>query len=205
MPNPNDTITKLIQASRDEAMSLAPGQAMEKLLGMINKRPIGTSPGSVEGVGELPPVPRAPAFRPYPNILGGRGLARAVDKALKVAPEMQGSFSKVSYAPTDGVVGEMSRSGIPPIDFPNTNLLGLHDRKDRSIYINPNLKSSLGELDSTLIHEMSHAQGNNETGARLVQELLKRATDPTYGEDPAELLMKALQKAGIKSKMSIER
>lgn len=116
---------------------LAPSQALEGLKKLMN-----VAPEPQEVVPDWPPVNTPPAFRPYPEVIGGPELHGAVKDALQIAPELQGQVKRIGYPPTAGVFTDMRRSGIPEQNYPDTTLMGMTDRfggPNRNVYINPSL------------------------------------------------------------------
>lgn len=147
-------------------------EAKTELQRILNKRLQGESPGD-----GLPAVPTPPMFRPYPQTIGGPRLNNAVKAMLKLAPELQGQFNSIGYAPTKGVMDVMDAAKIPIEHFANTNLDGATEWKDgHPIYINPGFEANdnRGDIRETVGHEMAHAVGENEGGAQLVEALLRR-------------------------------
>lgn len=193
MSEQNELIKAMIDAAKRSAAARSPEQAGESLYNMLNQRPEGESVGD-----GLPPVPHPPSYRPYPEVIGNHDLRTNVDELLRFAPELQGRVKRISHAPNSGVIREMSESGINPINFEHTNLLGLTSHGGgQEIFINPRAPDQKG----TLWHEATHAVGGDETDARLSQALLERYK-PT--PDPFELLVKGLRDAGIQFKVEGE-
>lgn len=132
MPNPRDIF-------RESYSKIDPATALEQL-----KRTMNIAPEGTEVVPDWPKVNTPPAFRPYPEVIGGPELQTAVKDALEIAPELQGQFKRIGYPPNKGVFDEMTRSGISPYNYANTTLMGQTNRyggPNREVYINPQLGS----------------------------------------------------------------
>jgi hypothetical protein len=57
----------------------------------------------------------------------------------------------------------------------NTNIRGMANLKDKSIFINPYHARTPDDIRGTMGHELSHLGNTSEPEARIISELLKRA------------------------------
>lgn len=132
--------------------------------------------GKMTFMGSIPP---APAFRKGPNVVGSPQLAKTVDDILKQFPQLRGSIHNIIGGPTAGSMRTMIHSNLKPDEFLNTTLLGVtdHSRNNEIGVSEPN--------KYTLLHEMSHAKGQNEGGAQTVEELYKRMLGDKEGKIPS--------------------
>lgn len=161
---------------------------------------------------ELPPVSRAPMYRPQTEVLGGTDFAKDVDRVLSDVPEMRGRTTQIRNNPTDSVFGMLRRSGFRDDEYGETNLFGSTNIKDKRVTINPTLHGQrffndpeLGEtrawygkesgkppgtFEGTLAHEMSHV--SDAPHGPVLDEIEGYAED-AYGSGPLKALANAMK------------
>ena len=139
----------------------------------------------------LPPHPESWTAPQIP-VMGNPILANLVFLLQQREPGLGRLVSKVQPGPTEGVIRDWTRAKMPIQDFDKYDLLGAFDPKKKDIYIQPgsmlNRTPTPGHheddgvdnpsLQQILFHEIAHAKGANETGARRVH----RAMDPRLHE-----------------------
>ena len=116
----------------------------------------------------LPPVSRAPMFRPQTDVRGGPEFANTVEDIFDAAPDMRGRSPNIQHGPTNAAIRSLQRSDIDPSRFANSSLLGVTDLQagnHHEIGISPGLGGSIDKwmgansLPSTIAHELGHVAG----------------------------------------------
>ena len=121
-------------------------------------------------------APPPPAwFLPDPAVVGSPFMARTAKRLLDIDPMVKQKVKRVVAGPVNGVIQDLFRAQIDPAKYEYTNLLGMFDRRNGDVSVNPRL-SQYGtiqpetdmrhQLLETLVHELSHAAGHGESGAR---------------------------------------
>lgn len=129
-----------------------------------SRRPL---PAHMVDVGEdLPPVARAPMYRPQTEVVGSPDVARSVDRLFTQVPDMRGRATKIIHGPNETVFNQLRYSGFGDNDYAQTNLNGnftFTGPNKGEVTINPRLipgeENEFGGFASTLAHEMGHAAG----------------------------------------------
>lgn len=146
---------------------------------------------------ELPPVSRAPQFRPETEVRGTPEFARGIDRMFKGVPEMKGRASVIQDMPTEGALALMARSGFRPHEFGDTNLLGITNLHNRQVGINPTLDpdalSTTADSDThetkeefypTVTHELSHLVGvGHDEQMRGVEKAARQSFSAPYDKN----------------------
>lgn len=138
---------------------------------------------------DLPPVSRAPMFRPQTEVRGGQNFANYVEDFFNKVPEMRGRAKMIQHGPTLGSINELGESGLNPLDFNDTNLNGIYSRSRNEIGINPALVDNGWEfsdgsgdryfsLPRTIAHEMGHAGGMGHGPMMKLVEAIAEGGDP---------------------------
>lgn len=161
MPNPLDLLRDMFQNRAQEADTQS-RQKAQHWDGSF-KFPKNLPPHMVYMGEDLPPVSRAPMFRPQTEVVGGPEFARTVDTLLTQVPEMRGRSPQIVHGPTDSVFDLLRHSGFDDNDYPRTSLNGLMEIGSKRISLNPRLKP-MGDqkafnLEGTLAHELGHTVG----------------------------------------------
>lgn len=134
---------------------------------------------------DLPAVPRAPAFRREPLVVG-TPLAQAFERVKKLIPSVGRVPRRIASGPTvpfiDSVAGRVNAGQAPPffMNIPHLlNLAGVAFPQTRDVYINPDLRDD--ELDTVLVHELAHLSkgGRPEKTAERAANLAGRIINPT--------------------------
>jgi hypothetical protein len=139
---------------------------------------------TIPGPEGFPPIPALPGSVD-PPVWGDQYLAQVVHRLMNFAPNLRepGRVSRVQQGPNDMSMGEMMRSDLPIGGFANTSLNGVYGTRDKTIALNPGLGDYGGgfgspndeyyqpTLEQTLIHEMAHAAGRDETDAHHAEFL----------------------------------
>ena len=113
---------------------------------LVNIRPEGKSRGVGKDGEPLPPVPDAPGFRPQPLVTGtDPDFLSSVNRIMRIAPEMNDAsrLAEIRHGHTKGSMERHINSKMAPDMFGLTNLLGLFDRRDKTIGISPNAVRNL--------------------------------------------------------------
>lgn len=118
---------------------------------------------------DLPPVSRAPMYRPQSEVIGGQEFANGVDQFLTAIPELRGRAPKIQHGPNEDAVQLLDQSGYSPGGYGFTNLLGTTNRRSREVSINPRLTPEIrqgtaavpaeNDFYPTLGHELGHVVG----------------------------------------------
>lgn len=141
-------------------------------------------------MGDLPPVAPAPAFRKQTPAVGGE-LSQTMEKFYRIAPELRGRVGKLGFGPNLDVVDEFVESSkdktINPLNYEDTNLLGLANKRTGNVSLNPILSQRVpfGKIDDhidkqyrnrrdpILGHELAHVMGDDEQAANHVNDIIQ--------------------------------
>lgn len=154
----------------------------------------------VEVGDDLPPVVRAPMYRPQTQVLGGPEFANQVEDFFNKFPDMRGRAPKIQHGPSSDVFKILRASGFGDNDYSKVNLLGTTNSRTKNVTINPRLNPQTSfDFPSVLAHEMGHVVNIRDNQKELEDtESYARQIWPRVS--PIEALVEALQKAGLDAK-----
>ena len=125
---------------------------------------------------ELPKISRPAEFLPDPLVIGDQFSSVLARELLNLDPHTKSNVSHIMMGPTRGTMDRVSMDNLPIDSFMNTNLMGLYDKRNKQIAVNPRLEGA--DLIRTLIHEIAHAAGWHEVGAADAEfEFFKKPPD----------------------------
>ena len=132
----------------------------------------------------LPPPPSG--FQRDVPVVGPPWLAQVARRVVDFDPVAKSQIDHIVYGPTAGSMDVLQRSGLPRETTGGTTLHGVYTPYNR-----PYRDIGLQERDeptdvvSTLMHEVAHAAGHGELGARRASELadagLRTGREPAGG------------------------
>lgn len=152
---------------------------------------------------ELPPVAPPTRFQPDPLTVGDSTFGKAVKSLVDLDPltKQRLANSTITQGPNRDTMRMMSASDLPIDMFNGTNLLGITNINTHNMGINPKLSGE--DLRTTIGHELAHVAGYGEGGAQKAERLMSDYVPmgpPRDASDPVDELIKALNRAGIKTK-----
>lgn len=142
-------------------------------------------------------IPHSPREFSTEPLVNDSDAQNALHNILRVAPQMTHALGKVTMGPNMDAIDTLKKSHFHPEDYSRTNLMGITNRNTHDISLNPGLKRP--ELDSVLVHEMTHAAGHGETQAKEAgNNFAQGGRDYGPMEDPIDSIIRGLKQAGIK-------
>ena len=125
-------------------------------------------------LGEEPSVAHPSMFQPdAPVPTSDPKLATLVYRLLNLDPEVKANVSRVNFGPTAGTMRELIASDNDPSATWRSTLEGKYFPHTREIALNPS-KTHGRSLLETIAHEILHAGGYGESGAREGEKTLYR-------------------------------
>lgn len=154
-------------AERPSLSSLRDLFLREKTYPKVN----GVLPGEMEWPNVEPPA----IFKPEPPVIGSPRLARSVKEIYRTVPELRhADVKQINAGPTPGVAETLREYKFPVGMFDKTNLLGMYDRRDKQVFVRPNI--DLGTELNTIAHELTHGMGEEE----IMSDAVGSATEEVF-------------------------
>ncbi len=119
----------------------------------------------------MPRIPQPSRFQPDVPVIGSPLFARTARYLMDTDPRGKAHLKRIIQGPTAASMREMQQSGLPREVFKGTNLAGIYAPFDREIGVQP----GSSDWESTLIHELAHATGYPEDGARQAETIAAKA------------------------------
>jgi hypothetical protein len=148
-------------------------EAQQGFRGAIAGKNLGSTPDEWSGKKAMLPLPPA-MFIPDPLISGTPEFSRWAKQLLDLDSQTKDGITGIHMKPNRAIDAVLGEAAFSVEDWPRTGLLGVYDRINHDIAVNPRLAKPNEREDpayvrqlmlDTLVHELSHAAGHDEETA----------------------------------------